>query len=203
MDDPILNTSIIPFADGHMDDPILSASIIPFADGHIDDPVLSVLILSLCRWPYQSSIIPFADGHMDDPILSASIIPFADGHMDERDAQWTGDKDLSPLDVNSLDARSFVIYKFGCFIAGVVAARCQHAPVTILLADRIPANPQLTRNLYRNSFHFDANNRILYVRAARLDTVGEFVLVLVHCLAHIKSGEWGVMRVVITVIIRS
>ena len=166
------------------------ALIIPFADGHMDDPILSALI------------IPFADGHMDDPVLSALIIPFADGHMDDRDAQWTGDKDLSPLDVNSLDARSFVIYKFGCFIAGVVAARCQHAPVTILLADRIPANPQLTRNLYRNSFHFDANNRILYVRAARLDTVGEFVLVLVHCLAHIKSGEWGMMRVVTTVIIR-
>ena len=113
----------------------------------------------------------------------------ADLHIDERDTQWSGDKELLPLDVGSLDARSFVIYKFGCFIAGAVSARCGHAPVTILLADKIPANPALTRNLYRNSFHFDANNRILYVRAARLDTVGEFVLVLVHCLAHIKSGR--------------
>ena len=123
--------------------------------------------------------------------LTSQILISSDGHLDGRDAQWTGDKDLSPLDVGSLDARSFVIYKFGSYIAGAVAARCNHAPVTVLLADRIPANPHLTRNLYRNSFHFDANNRILYMRAARLDTVGEFVLVLVHCLAHIKAGEWG------------
>jgi hypothetical protein len=93
------------------------------------------------------------------------------------------------LDVSALDARSFVIYKFGCYIAGLVATRCRHSPVTVLLADRLPPNPQLTKNLYRNSFHFDASNRIVYIRAARLDTVGEFVLVLVHCLAHIHSGQ--------------
>lgn len=93
------------------------------------------------------------------------------------------------MDLNKLNARSFVVYKFGCFVADVIARRCNHAPVTVLLAETVPANPQLSRNGYRNSFSFDANNRILYLREARLDTVGEYTLILTHCLAHIKSGN--------------
>ena len=109
--------------------------------------------------------------------------------VDDKDKTWDGDKELKPLDINKLNARSLVIYKFGCHVAQLIARRCQHSPVNILLADSIPSNPQLSRNMYRNSFAFDANNRILYLRAARLETVGEYVLVLTHCLAHIKSGK--------------
>lgn len=81
------------------------------------------------------------------------------------------------------------MYKFGCFIVDLLAVHCQHVPVTLLLAEKLPPNPQLTRNAYRNSFYFDPNNRILYMRSERLETVGEFVLVLIHCLAHLKVQD--------------
>lgn len=81
------------------------------------------------------------------------------------------------------------MYKFGCFIVDLLAVHCQHVPVTLLLAEKLPPNPQLTRNAYRNSFYFDSNNRILYMRSERLETVGEFVLVLIHCLAHLKVED--------------
>ena len=81
------------------------------------------------------------------------------------------------------------MYKFGCFVSELVAAHCQHVPITILLADKITPNTNLGRNPFRNSFYYDANNHILYIRTARLESVGEFIVVLVHTLAHIKSGE--------------
>lgn len=61
--------------------------------------------------------------------------------------------------------------------------------MTLLLADKLPPNPQLARNAYRNSFYFDSNNQILYMRKERLENVGEFVLVLIHCLAHLKAQD--------------
>lgn len=94
-----------------------------------------------------------------------------------------------PVDIGALNARSFIVYKFGCFVTDLISTRCRHSPVTILLADKIPSNKKLARNAFRNSFHYDANNRILYIRAARLETVGDFIVVLIHSLAHIKAGQ--------------
>ena len=111
------------------------------------------------------------------------------GYIDARDAEWMKDDNLEPVDLNKVPGRTFVVYKFGCFVVELLVAHCQHKPVTLLLAEKIPANEQLTNNAYRNSFHYDANNRILYMRVARLESVGQFTLVLVHTLAHIKAGE--------------
>ncbi|XP_033122761.1 uncharacterized protein LOC117121631 [Anneissia japonica] len=109
--------------------------------------------------------------------------------LDARDQEWVGDTELIPVDLNKLGGRTFVVYKFGVFIAKLVATNCGHNPVTLLLAEKIPNNPNLTKNAYRNSYHFDDSSQILYMRLSRLDFVGDFVLVLVHALAHIKIGD--------------
>ncbi|XP_022100041.1 trichohyalin-like [Acanthaster planci] len=126
---------------------------------------------------------------MDDADLPPKKRGQDEPFVDDHDAGWTQDTELVPVDLSRLSPRNFVIYKFGCFVARLVATRCAHSPVTLLLAERIPVNDRLARNTYRNSYHFDDTNKILYVRQARLDTVGEFVLVLVHALAHIKTGD--------------
>ena len=113
-----------------------------------------------------------------------------EGYIDARDVEWSGDGDLVPVDLNKVNSRVFVVYKFGCFVLDLLVAHCQHPPITLLLAEKIPPNRNLTHNAYRNSFHYDANNRILYMRTARLDSVGEFVTVLVHVLSHVKSGQF-------------
>ena len=74
-------------------------------------------------------------------------------------------------------------------MADLLVVHCYHRPVSILLADKVPPNSQLTRNAYRNSFYYDANNRILYLRRERLESVGEFVLVLVHTLSHVHVDD--------------
>lgn len=105
------------------------------------------------------------------------------------DTLYGGDDTLVPVDLNTLSGRSFVVYKFGCFVADLLAVHCRHIPVTMLLATKLPPNAHLEHNAYRNSFFFDANNRILYIRNERLDNVGEFIVVIVHCLAHIAAGD--------------
>jgi hypothetical protein len=44
-------------------------------------------------------------------------------------------------------------------------------------------------NAFRNSYLFDAPTRTLWVHGGRLDSVGSFVLVLVHALAHVHVGS--------------
>ena len=113
-----------------------------------------------------------------------------EGYIDIKDdTLWSGDEELVPIDLSNTTARTFVVYKFGCFITDLLTIHCHHLPVTLLLAEKLPSNSELERNAYRNSFYYDANNRILYLRGERLDNVGEFVLVLVHCLSHIAAGD--------------
>ena len=117
-----------------------------------------------------------------------SVAP-GEGYIDAKDAQWGGDKDFVPVRLDSLNARTFVVYKFGQFACDLLATHCQHAPVTLLLAEKIPTNAHLPHNAYRNSFAYDKKSRIVYIRRQRLDNVGEFVLVLAHTLAHIKVND--------------
>ena len=93
------------------------------------------------------------------------------------------------MDLDLISAREFIVYKFACFTADLLVIQCYHKPINILLAEKLPPNSQMKRNAYRNSFFFDANNKILYLRRDRLESVGEFVLVLVHTLSHIKVQD--------------
>lgn len=99
---------------------------------------------------------------------------------------FSSDDELVPIDLDVISAREFIVYKFGCFIADLLVVQCYHKPINILLAEKLPPNTQMTKNAYRNSFFFDANNMILYMRRDRLESVGEFVLVLIHTMSHIK-----------------
>ena len=108
-------------------------------------------------------------------------------YIDNQDANWLYDTEFHPVDLNSIPVRAFVVYKFGVFIINLLCRNRKYPSVHLLLADKIPPNKSLVRNAYRNSFRFESHNRILYIRLCRLDNVGEFVVVLVHTLAHIKT----------------
>nr|XP_002738967.1 PREDICTED: uncharacterized protein LOC100369241 [Saccoglossus kowalevskii] len=126
---------------------------------------------------------------MSKGVKPPKAVSDGDHFLDNRDAQWGNDGKLVPVDLNKLSGRNLVVYKFGCFVIELLAVHCQHKPVTLLLAEKIPANEEISANAYRNSYHYDHSNRILYMRLARLDFVGEFLLVLAHSLAHIHTGD--------------
>jgi len=102
--------------------------------------------------------------------------------------------------VSALDAKAMVLYRFGVhlsevlFARGVVQApvngvdaRGDSTPVHMLIASSLPPNPH-KQTAFHNSFSFDAQHNILFLRKERLEDVGEFLLVLCHCLAHISTS---------------
>lgn len=60
-----------------------------------------------------------------------------EGYMDLRDIEWVKDTELIPVDLNKLNPRTFVVYKFGCFVTKLIANQCQHLPITLLIAEKV------------------------------------------------------------------
>lgn len=96
--------------------------------------------------------------------------------------------DLSPVDINNITPYQFVIYRFGVFIIRLLHETMQTPEVTLLLASNLPAN-NYKRNPFRNSVFYENKRKVLFVRKERMDSIGDFVLVIVHSLAHIKVDD--------------
>ena len=109
-------------------------------------------------------------------------------YIDLKDAQWECKGDLVPVDIQSLRPSDFVVYRFGVFISHLLRSQTQFPEVTILLASNLPPN-NYSKNCFRNSFFYEHLRKILFVRRERMESVGEFILVVMHCLAHIKAGD--------------
>lgn len=106
-------------------------------------------------------------------------------YIDVKDAQWLCRGDLVPADINSLSPSQFVIYHFGVFVIQMLKQTVGTPDVTLLLASNLPPN-SYNNNCFRHSFFYQHTKKILFVRLERTESVGDFILVLVHCLAHIQ-----------------
>ena len=60
--------------------------------------------------------------------------------------------------------------------------------VTLLLASNLPPN-NYERNAFRNSVFYEHAKKILFVRKERIDSIGEFVVLILHAMSHINIGE--------------
>ena len=50
-------------------------------------------------------------------------------------------------------------------------------------------SPLLCLCFFRHSFHYERARKILFIRKERLESIGEFILVIVHCLSHITIND--------------
>ncbi|XP_069750653.1 uncharacterized protein [Narcine bancroftii] len=100
------------------------------------------------------------------------------------------DRSLIPADLGHLSPHHFVIYRFGCFIVNLLCSSCDHTPVTLLMADSVPNEhgTHCHNRSYTNGFYYDVNSRILYIRTTWLNNVGGFIVLILHIMAHIKTG---------------
>lgn len=105
-----------------------------------------------------------------------------------QDAQWVCKGELIPVDINELSPTHFVVYRFGVFITQLLQQRLDIPEVTLLLASSIPPN-NYAKNAFRNSFFFERSRRILFVRQERMESVGDFIVVVLHCMAHVKVDD--------------
>lgn len=113
---------------------------------------------------------------------------YSRAYIDIKDAQWSCKGDLIPADINHISPSEFVVYRFGVFIINFLHKTIQTPDVTLLLASNLPKN-NYEKNCFRNSFFYQHAKRILFIRKERMESIGDFVLVILHCLAHIKMDD--------------
>jgi len=109
-------------------------------------------------------------------------------YIDIKDAQWSCQDELIPVDINELTPMQFVVYRFGVFIIQLLQEIMEVPEVTLLIASSLPPN-NYAKNAFRNSFFYERSRKILFVRQERMDSVGDFVVLVMHCLAHIKVDD--------------
>lgn len=113
---------------------------------------------------------------------------YSRSYMDVKDAQWVCKGDLKPADINQISPAQFVIYRFGVFVTRLLHETIGTPEVSLLLATNLPPN-NYEHNAFRNSVFYEHAKKILFVRRERMDSIGEFVVVILHSLAHIKTGD--------------
>jgi hypothetical protein len=118
---------------------------------------------------------------------AAAAVSNTPAFIDERELAWdrSAATAVCPVDISQLSATNFVLYRYGVFIARMLATRCGHPKVSILIASDLPPTPQRP-NAFRNSYRYESNTRVLFVRQARMQNVGDLALVIAHGLAHVK-----------------
>ena len=109
-------------------------------------------------------------------------------YIDLKDAQWECKGELVPVNIQDLKPSDFVVYRFGLFIANLIYKQSQSSRVSLLIASNLPPN-NYTHNCFRNSFFYQHSKNTLFIRKERLESVGEFVVVIAHCLSHVRIGD--------------
>ena len=61
-------------------------------------------------------------------------------------------------------------------------------PVKIEIAQNIPSNNYI-ENAFRSSFFYKRSSRTLFIRSERLKSIGDFVMVVIHCVSHISVNQ--------------
>ncbi|KAJ8368257.1 hypothetical protein SKAU_G00082850 [Synaphobranchus kaupii] len=108
--------------------------------------------------------------------------------LDLLDAQLECEGELIPLDLRTLSPREVMVYQHGLFLLQAVHAHSQTPNVTLQVATSLPTN-NYHHNAFRNSFFYQEAEHTLFVRRQRLQSVGGFSLLLLHCVSHIASGD--------------
>ncbi|XP_053503279.1 uncharacterized protein si:dkey-103g5.4 [Ictalurus furcatus] len=117
-------------------------------------------------------------------LLSGSGCTF----IDFLDAQWDCEGELVQVGADTLNPREFLIYQHGQLLLQLLHTHRVAPAVKLHLASRLPSNNYCC-NSFRNSFYYQEMDNILYVRQQRLQSVGGFSLLLMHCAAHISTGQ--------------
>ncbi|KAE8295318.1 hypothetical protein D5F01_LYC06244 [Larimichthys crocea] len=114
-------------------------------------------------------------------LLRGELTDKGKSFMDVLDAQWECEGELIPLDPAVLNPREFLVYQHGIFL--------MHTLNNLkLIAASLPNN-NYSNNAFRNSFFYQEAEETLFVRRQRLQSVGGFSLLLLHCLSHVKINN--------------
>ncbi|KAJ3590432.1 hypothetical protein NHX12_008383 [Muraenolepis orangiensis] len=108
--------------------------------------------------------------------------------VDVLDAQWTCEGELILLEVQTLSPRELLAYQHGLLLLRSLHTLQLTPDVSLHIAAGLPHNNYFG-NAFRNSFFYHEAEERLFVRRQRLQSVGGFSLLLLHCLSHVAVGD--------------
>ncbi|XP_050984608.1 uncharacterized protein si:dkey-103g5.4 isoform X2 [Labeo rohita] len=108
--------------------------------------------------------------------------------VDFMDAQWECEGELIQVSSETLNPRQLLLYQHGQFLLQHLHLHKMIPAVTLQLASTLPLN-DYHNNAFRNSFYYQEGQKTLFVRSQRLQSVGGLSLLLMHCAAHISTGQ--------------
>ncbi|XP_025063397.1 uncharacterized protein LOC106722341 [Alligator sinensis] len=107
---------------------------------------------------------------------------------DISDVLMTHKGKLKPVHPEALSAREFVIYQYGISILQFLRLHINAPEINLCIATSIPRS-NAVGNAFQNSFFYQNFEKKLFVLRECLGSVGSFLLLLVHCLAHITAAD--------------
>ncbi|XP_066498957.1 uncharacterized protein si:dkey-103g5.4 [Hoplias malabaricus] len=128
---------------------------------------------------------------LDAGLLNSSQSGSGRPFIDFLDAQWECEGDLVQVSADTLNPREFLIFQHGQLLLQLLHSHKVAPAVKLQLAASLPANDYHC-NAFRNSFYYQETEKFLYVRCQRLQSVGGFSLLLLHCAAHISTGQLSI-----------
>lgn len=108
--------------------------------------------------------------------------------VDERDAQFVLEGKLSPMKLQALNSAQVAVYQFGILLIRLLHRVLETPNVKLLLAEALPKN-NYSQNAFKNSVFYEHSSDTLFVRVQRAENVGDFLVVIVHSIAHLHTGE--------------
>ncbi|KAM9519514.1 uncharacterized protein ACIB01_017269 isoform 4-T4 [Guaruba guarouba] len=99
-------------------------------------------------------------------------------------------EELTVVDPASLSPREFVIYQYGISILQFLRLHINAPEINLCLASSIPLS-NATGNAFRNAFFYQNSKHKLFILKDCLSSTGGFLLLLVHCLAHITAADFN------------
>ncbi|XP_052642520.1 uncharacterized protein LOC128141605 [Harpia harpyja] len=107
-----------------------------------------------------------------------------------QDALMTQEGELTVVDPTTLSTREFVIYQYGISILQFLRFHIDAPEINLCVASSVPLS-NATGNAFRNSFFYQNSKNKLFILRDCLSSAGSFLLLLVHCLAHITAADFN------------
>lgn len=102
----------------------------------------------------------------------------------------TAQEELATVQASKLCAWEFVVYQYGISVMYLLIPQLQAPETTLQIASHVPVM-EVSGNVFQGSFFYQSTENTLFVERECLASVGSFVLLLIHCLAHIATGDFN------------
>uniref|UniRef100_A0A8C6GMT4 Predicted gene, 32742 n=1 Tax=Mus spicilegus TaxID=10103 RepID=A0A8C6GMT4_MUSSI len=150
---------------------------------HTEMPPLLSIMKKIDTWPQDPREMAELQGRMH-------LRPGPRNSLKNLLKAETMQEELETMQASKLSAWEFVVYQYGLSVLHLLVPHLQAPETTLQIASHVPAM-EVSGNVFQGSFFYQRTESTLFVERECLASVGSFVLLLIHCLAHIAMGDFN------------